>query len=1185
MSRVIPAFSQFFGSDGEPLANGWLRFLISGTNNTAKNTYADADQMIPNPNPLQLDGEGRCPNCFGQGIYRVVLFENNVVLHQPGELIQMFDPVVADYLPEGAGGNFAEWDSDVIYQIGQIILFNERYYRSVTANNLGNQPDIHTEDWEQIDFLRFWNLDVVYSENDVVIYGSQLFTSIMDANLNHNPASSPAWWYTVGPNQILYDTFVISEDQWRTSDAAGTSVILGADITLTADFSPISPVNINGHQVDGPFNLDFSNCQPSSLTENCFGPDLTVLGLEGEVFAEYWEAIGDGITVDTLAFQKAGATGLPVHLKSSKRYLIDGTVNGFAFISESHGNQLDNGTGNPESAFVLNAGAALTINKRGGYIRGICFYANADNIAMIHVTRKHVLIDHVKFFNNPSLHTNVTGIRIGNTDAGETCPYFNLTNFVAFSMKYFLDFWGTSQCNAIHISNGGVTSYISGSSFIRYAATANCQRGAVKNVYVEHFTNILEVNAQYFNTNFLEINNDANDYFLYNTSATDAYQGITNIDTQPAINWINPASTKGIYYSNYIKGPDAEFFPIGINAMTRRGQTGGIKRATFQLNNKRITFSDTPYTWDFVNFPSIEANASSGPIIINIPVMAAQSASSMVLGDWAGLRLFVVKTDNSINTVTINFGTQFVNSAQSYVLGVQWENLVIQCDASSNHIIVSFSIASFASSESQARYLSTKGRSIILTNNITLTSDFTPAVPINTNGYQIDGAYTLSFATAQPSALTRNCFGSTLTVSNLKQARPEYWGIIGDGVADDGAKFNSITAMLKTFGGEIDISNLIIGTSVPIELRSGVKIKGGARNRGSVTYLGVGAQFKALSTMTSVIRAVSDGTPTPIEECYLSGVFINGNNNADYGLFLRGCKRSHFSDLYIAGAKTNQLIIYAETGGYGVFFNQFDHVKVNHGSADWAVVILSVTSTPEANGNLFDNLEVYGNGGTSTGIYMSYALANTFINPTVQNCKYGWYFYQGVKNLNIFGGYAESNATATFRVNGQTNAHGFWNIIGYDSADTTEWEWFGGVEFSGFAFGYFHASINGASGLRLLRGGYRLENINRLTFNSGAAEDADFSNYGIKRLKGIASGSTASANLSGENAISAGNTSVTVTLANTEADASYKIILSPVGDNPGGFAWVSGRTQTQFVINLSVAAGAGGRSFSWMLYR
>lgn len=63
----------------------------------------------------------------------------------------------------------------------------------------------------------------------------------------------------------------------------------------------------------------------------------------------------------------------------------------------------------------------------------------------------------------------------------------------------------------------------------------------------------------------------------------------------------------------------------------------------------------------------------------------------------------------------------------------------------------------------------------VLGNDITLTSNYTPRIPIDTNGYEIDGVVTLDFSIHQPKALTDACFGSNVTVTGLAKVKMDYW--------------------------------------------------------------------------------------------------------------------------------------------------------------------------------------------------------------------------------------------------------------------------------------------------------------------------------------------------------------------------------------------------------------------------
>ena len=202
MPRVIDAFAQFF-DEGVPISNGWLKFFYTGTNNTLKHTYADSDMTILNSNPLQLDANGRCPNAFGTGLYRVDLYSNDPVLHIPSTLIQTFDPIQSDYVSVGAESYFSEWSATSTYQPGGLVIYNGSYYRSIISDNNGNQPDTITSAWEQIDFLRYWNPDVVYALNEIAIYNTQIYFSQAGTNSGNQPDISPAWWTPVGSGTVL----------------------------------------------------------------------------------------------------------------------------------------------------------------------------------------------------------------------------------------------------------------------------------------------------------------------------------------------------------------------------------------------------------------------------------------------------------------------------------------------------------------------------------------------------------------------------------------------------------------------------------------------------------------------------------------------------------------------------------------------------------------------------------------------------------------------------------------------------------------------------------------------------------------------------------------------------------------------------------------------------------------------
>jgi hypothetical protein len=136
MARLIDALEQVF------LPNGLLDFYESGGSTLRKTTYADFEETIENSNPLVLNGDGRVPNVFGTGKYRVVLRTAG------GAQILQRDPV---------GGNESisfgsEYISTQIYSVNDVVRDDTRYWVSKVSGNVGNKPSLDSgSNW--FDFL------------------------------------------------------------------------------------------------------------------------------------------------------------------------------------------------------------------------------------------------------------------------------------------------------------------------------------------------------------------------------------------------------------------------------------------------------------------------------------------------------------------------------------------------------------------------------------------------------------------------------------------------------------------------------------------------------------------------------------------------------------------------------------------------------------------------------------------------------------------------------------------------------------------------------------------------------------------------------------------------------------------------------------------------------------------------
>lgn len=196
MPRVIEAFAQFFDWTGAPLVDGWLRFLVSGTNSTDKNTYSDSAETVLNTNPVQLDAEGRCPSIFGSGSYRAISYTNDIGTDLPAAQIQQFDPVGGTT----GTGQFADWNGESLYPVGEIVTGDDgNYYRSLVANNQGADPSTDTAgNWEQFEFTHLYTRFRSYALGDHVrATDGGAYKSRVASNLSNTPQDSPTEWELV----------------------------------------------------------------------------------------------------------------------------------------------------------------------------------------------------------------------------------------------------------------------------------------------------------------------------------------------------------------------------------------------------------------------------------------------------------------------------------------------------------------------------------------------------------------------------------------------------------------------------------------------------------------------------------------------------------------------------------------------------------------------------------------------------------------------------------------------------------------------------------------------------------------------------------------------------------------------------------------------------------------------------
>ncbi len=199
MLRIIPVMEQFFDDDGNPLSGGKLHFTVSGTNDTDKDTFADALGTTPNTNPVILDAAGRCPSAFGTGTFRVTLYDSDDVL------ISQRDSVSGG----GGGGGIPFWDNITPYIVPNTVIGDDlNLYRAIVDND-GEDPTSSATFWEQVDFNSLYNATRTYQEDELCISSTgKFYRSLVAANINNTPSASPTEWYCLEDEVIALEAVV-----------------------------------------------------------------------------------------------------------------------------------------------------------------------------------------------------------------------------------------------------------------------------------------------------------------------------------------------------------------------------------------------------------------------------------------------------------------------------------------------------------------------------------------------------------------------------------------------------------------------------------------------------------------------------------------------------------------------------------------------------------------------------------------------------------------------------------------------------------------------------------------------------------------------------------------------------------------------------------------------------------------
>lgn len=207
MSRFTNPVPQFFLDDGTIASSGRMYFYENKNYAALKATYSKSDNTVPNTNPLILDGQGRVPACFGEGLYSVKFYAaNSENPSSDGALQWTRDDVSLSELT----GQWELWNAAETYEVGEFAKdpTDGNYYQLWGApTSKGEQPSTALTKWELVYFLTGFNANKTYDEDDIVVDGGFIYRSLEDDNGDAPPSAK---WANLTFNDSIAGDFSVS---------------------------------------------------------------------------------------------------------------------------------------------------------------------------------------------------------------------------------------------------------------------------------------------------------------------------------------------------------------------------------------------------------------------------------------------------------------------------------------------------------------------------------------------------------------------------------------------------------------------------------------------------------------------------------------------------------------------------------------------------------------------------------------------------------------------------------------------------------------------------------------------------------------------------------------------------------------------------------------------------------------
>lgn len=222
--RFTNPVPQFWLDNGELASSGKMYFYENNDYSTAKNTYSRSDNTNANTNPVILDGQGRMPPCFGQGLYSVKFYSADGSLQWTRDDVSL----------SSESGQMELWVPAIRYAINDIAKdpSDGDYYQLYgAATSIGNQPSTSLNLWQKIVFITEHNTNKTYEINEIVTRTGFIYRSLENNNSDTPPSAK---WGNLTFNNSVAGDLSVGGNLTVTGSATGTTPPAGDSDTSFA---------------------------------------------------------------------------------------------------------------------------------------------------------------------------------------------------------------------------------------------------------------------------------------------------------------------------------------------------------------------------------------------------------------------------------------------------------------------------------------------------------------------------------------------------------------------------------------------------------------------------------------------------------------------------------------------------------------------------------------------------------------------------------------------------------------------------------------------------------------------------------------------------------------------------------------------------------------------------------------